>query len=43
MSLSKYAFVKAVDEPLSGNTDGAVFLCPYVPEGGIIFIMEEKT
>ena len=25
---SKYAFVKAVDEPLSGNGVGAVVLCP---------------
>ena len=42
MRQSKYAFVKAVDEPLSGNRVGAVLLRPKVPERGI-FCMEERT
>jgi hypothetical protein len=40
----KYASVKAVDEPLSGNMFGAVLLRSHVSERGIFyFYMEGKT
>jgi len=43
MHQSKYAFVKAVDEPLSGDRVGTALLCQQVPGRGIFMCMEEKT
>ena len=42
MPPSNFAFVKAVDEPLSGNAIGAVLLRPQVSEGGIFCLEERK-
>ena len=36
------AFVKAVDEPLSGNGIGTDLLCLFGPERGIFYMEERK-